>query len=243
MNFLLGITIPTYNECDNIEKLLSELCKVLDEKNISAKILVVDDNSPDGTADLVTSFISKQSDSSIQIELLKRSGKLGLATAYITGFKKIKDDCQYVLSMDADFSHKPEYIVQFLEQIQDQKADVLVGSRYIQGGGVENWGIVRKAISRFASIYASIILGVSVGDYTGGFNLYKSNIFDKLDLDKITSEGYLYQIEMKYKAKKLGFKLIEYPILFPDRVAGKSKFSKKIILEAILGVFKLRLQK
>jgi dolichol-phosphate mannosyltransferase len=240
MSFLLGIVIPTYNESGNIYRLLTTIIQELKIGNLSARILVVDDNSPDGTADLVKDFIAKNTSSGVQIDLLQRAGKMGLASAYITGFKQIKDTCDYVMSMDADFSHKPQYLPVFLNQIQVQKADVLVGSRYIRGGGVENWGLVRKAISRFASIYASVILGVRLGDWTGGFNLYKTSIFEKLDLDKITSEGYLYQIEMKYKAKKLGFKLIEVPIIFPDRVAGKSKFNKKIIWEALLGVFKLR---
>jgi dolichol-phosphate mannosyltransferase len=236
--YKLGVVIPTYNESGNIYKLIKEVTETLINANIDSIILVVDDNSPDGTGDIVKKLIQEKTQSCVDVSILERSGKNGLASAYIEGFTKLKEQAQYLCEMDGDFSHQPKYLPIFIEKAELQN-DLVIGSRNIKGGEVIGWGKFRMLISKAGSLYSMVILHTKIYDFTGGYNLWRSSMFDTLDLQKIKAEGYLFQIEMKYKASKLGFKFEEVPIVFVDRVNGHSKFNKKIILEALLGVLRL----
>lgn len=228
------IIIPTYNESDNIEKLLD----LISRTDPVAHVLIVDDNSPDRTYEIVERLM--QTSYPGRLFLLKRAGKLGLGTAYIAGFKwALARDYDYIFEMDADFSHDPKYLPAFLAAIEN--CDLVLGSRYVPGGGVKNWGLLRKFISRGGSFYARTILGISLRDLTGGFKCFKRQVLEAIDLDSIKSNGYSFQIEMTYRARCQGFRICETPIIFEDRTAGKSKMSRKIFLEAVLMVWKLRL--
>jgi len=228
------IIIPTYNERENIESLL----ELITQTDPAAHMLIVDDNSPDRTFEVVEGLM--QSRYPDRLFLLKRAGKLGLGTAYIAGFKwALARDYDYIFEMDADFSHDPKYLPDFLAAIQTH--DVVLGSRYVPGGGVKNWGLVRKFISRGGSLYARTILGLSLRDLTGGFKCFRREVLQAIDLDAVKSNGYSFQIEMTYRAQALGFRIVETPIIFEDRTAGKSKMSRKIFLEAVLMVWKLRM--
>ena len=228
------IIIPTYNESDNIEKLLD----LISRTDPAAHVLIVDDNSPDRTYEIVERLM--QTSYPGRLFLLKRAGKLGLGTAYIAGFKwALARDYDYIFEMDADFSHDPKYLPAFLTAIE--KHDLVLGSRYVPGGGVKNWGLLRKFISRGGSLYARTILGLSLRDLTGGFKCFRREVLEAIDLDSIKSNGYSFQIEMTYRACCKGFRIFETPIVFEDRTAGKSKMSRKIFLEAVLMVWKLRL--
>lgn len=232
MNNVLVI-IPTYNEIENVKKIIP----VVLEQNENIDVLIVDDNSPDKTGDYVES-LSKDNN---RIKLIRREKKLGLGTAYITGFKyAVAHKYDYVFEMDADFSHDPNEINNFLEAIKD--ADVVLGSRYINGVRVLNWPMHRLLLSYFASVYTRIITGLPVKDATGGFKCFRIEVLKAIDLDRIKSNGYSFQIEMTFKAYKKGFRIKEIPIVFLDRVKGKSKMSKKIVREAIFMVWKLRLR-
>ncbi len=228
------IIIPTYNESDNIEKLLD----LISRTDPAAHVLIVDDNSPDRTYEIVERLM--QTSYPGRLFLLKRAGKLGLGTAYIAGFKwALARDYDYIFEMDADFSHDPKYLPAFLAAIE--KNDLVLGSRYVPGGGVKNWGLLRKFISRGGSLYARTILGLSLRDLTGGFKCFRRQVLEAIDLDSVKSNGYSFQIEMTYRAHCQGFRICETPIVFEDRTAGKSKMSRKIFLEAVLMVWKLRL--
>ena len=228
------IIIPTYNESDNIEKLLD----LISRTDPAAHVLIVDDNSPDRTYEIVERLM--QTSYPGRLFLLKRAGKLGLGTAYIAGFKwALARDYEYIFEMDADFSHDPKYLPAFLAAIE--KHDLVLGSRYVPGGGVKNWGLLRKFISRGGSLYARTILGLSLRDLTGGFKCFRRQVLESIDLDAVKSNGYSFQIEMTYRARCKGFRICETPIVFEDRTAGKSKMSRKIFLEAVLMVWKLRM--
>ena len=228
------IIIPTYNESDNIEKLLD----LISRTDPAAHVLIVDDNSPDRTYEIVERLM--QTSYPGRLFLLKRAGKLGLGTAYIAGFKwALARDYDYIFEMDADFSHDPKYLPAFLTAIE--KHDLVLGSRYVPGGGVKNWGLLRKIISRGGSLYARTILGLSLRDLTGGFKSFRRQVLESIDLDAVKSNGYSFQIEMTYRARCKGFRICETPIVFEDRTAGKSKMSRKIFLEAVLMVWKLRM--
>ena len=229
----LLVIIPTYNEIENISKIVPEVFKVIPE---NAGILIVDDGSPDGTANAVKEM---QKTFGERLSLLERKEKSGLANAYITGFKWGMDNGYDVLcEMDADFSHKPEYLPELYNAIQSN--DVAIGSRNIKGGSVEGWSALRNFISKGGSLYSRMVLGCPVKDLTGGFNMWKKEALDKIGLDTIISKGYSFQIEMKYTATRLGFKIYEVPIIFTDRVLGTSKMSMKIFKEAFFGVFNLK---
>lgn len=229
------IIIPTYNECDNIEDLIFSIFKKL--KQISAHVLVIDDNSPDGTGEVVKKLIKIQYRDNLF--LMQREKKLGLGTAYIKGFKwGLQRGYDLFIEMDADFSHKPSYLTEMIKL--SGTYDFVIGSRYVNYGGVEGWSKLRKLISKGGSLYAKAILFCPIHDLTGGYNLWNRKVLLNIDLDNIISEGYSFQIEMKYRAYKKGFKFFEYPIIFEDRAIGKSKMSKKIMLEAIITVWKLR---
>ncbi|ACL70248.1 polyprenol monophosphomannose synthase [Halothermothrix orenii] len=230
------IIIPTYNERENIKDLLREVFNI----NEDIDILVVDDNSPDGTAELVKEL--KEQKYKTRLHLLVREGKLGLASAYITGFKwALKHNYQYIFEMDADFSHNPVYIPDFLEKLKNY--DLVLGSRYVEGGGVKDWGLIRKIMSRGGSLYARLILNLPYHDLTGGFKGFRREVLEAIDLDSVKSEGYSFQIEMTYRAHLKGFNIKETPIIFEDRTLGKSKMSKKIFMEAVFMVWWLRFHK
>ena len=201
-------------------------------------ILVVDDGSPDGTADIVKSLQQGYKD---QLHILERKGKAGLGTAYIAGFKwALKCSYQYIFEMDCDFSHKPEDLIRLHEACAEEDYDVAIGSRYIKGGGVKNWPVMRVLMSYFASVYVRIILWIPVKDTTAGFKCYKRKVLEAINLDNIRVVGYAFQIEMKYTAWRLGFKIKEVPIIFVDRVEGVSKMSTDIFKEAFWGVIQMR---
>ena len=230
------IIIPTYNESENVEKLLELIYSVKNDLNI----LIVDDNSPDKTYEIIERLMVEKYKGKLFIH--KRSGKLGLGTAYIAGFKwALERDYNYIFEMDADFSHNPKYIPEFLKEIETH--DLVIGSRYVAGGGVVNWGLIRKFISRGGSLYSRIILGAPIKDFTGGFKCFKRETLENLNLDKIVSNGYSFQVELNYKVWLKGMKIKETPIIFEDRTLGQSKMSKKIFLEAILKVLWMRANK
>lgn len=227
------VIIPTYNEGDNIHGIILETLKNTTEKN-EFSILVIDDNSPDGTAVLVEKI------SNPRVFLIKREKKLGLGTAYILGFDyAIKNNYDYICEMDADFSHDPKQLKIFIEKI-DQGYDLVIGSRYIKGGKVFNWPVYRLILSYLASLYTRVITGLGVMDTTAGFMCYRTSALRQINFKDIHSSGYSFQIEMKFRLFKKGFNIIETPIVFMDRRAGQSKMSKKIIWEACIVVWKLK---
>ena len=226
------IIIPTYNEKENIESLLTAVLK----QHEAIEILVLDDNSPDGTGAIVDSMILQEP----RIHIIKRPGKMGLGSAYVTGFKyALKQDYDYIMEMDADFSHNPNDIPKLIEAAQSN--DLVIGSRYCSGINIINWPIERLLISYFASKYVRIITGMPIKDPTGGFKCFNRKVLNSIDLDNIHSEGYSFQIEMNYKAYLKGFKLKEVSIVFTERMNGTSKMSKKIVYEAAWMVWKLKL--
>jgi dolichol-phosphate mannosyltransferase len=235
------IVIPTYNEIQNLKGLLENVFKVVDTKahlyDVSlVNVLVVDDNSPDGTGQLADELAK----SDPRINVLHRSQKNGLGKAYVAGFAWGLDrGFDAICEMDADFSHNPSYLPEFWRLLKEY--DVVVGSRYVPGGGVRNWSVSRKVISRGGSIYARAILGMSMTDMTGGYNAWRRSVLESVDISALRSEGYAFQIELKWRAWKKGFKLTEFPILFEDRTAGKSKMSKKIVVEAMMRVAGMRI--
>jgi dolichol-phosphate mannosyltransferase len=237
------IVIPTYNEIDNLRPLTEQIFQVADSKAhlfgvTEVGVLVVDDNSPDGTGELADELASKNK----RIRVLHRQEKAGLGKAYVAGFAwGLKEGFDAILEMDADFSHNPKYLPDFWENLKTH--DVVIGSRYVKGGGIKNWGIVRKFISRGGSVYARAFLGIPVKDLTGGFNAWRKKVLEDVDISTLQSEGYAFQIELKWRAHQKGFRITEFPILFEDRTAGKSKMSKKIIAEAMLRVASMRLDK
>jgi dolichol-phosphate mannosyltransferase len=225
------VIIPTYNEHENIEKIIPAVLNAVPQ----AEILIVDDNSQDGTAETVKAMGSNTGN----IHLLSREKKMGLGTAYVTGFKwALKRDYNVIFEMDADFSHDPEALPQFLREIE--KADLVIGSRYTNGVNVVNWPMKRLLLSFFANIYARIVTGVPVRDLTSGFKCYRRKVLETIDLDKIHSNGYAFQIEMHFKAYRKGFLIREIPIVFIERRTGTSKMSHHIIYEAAWMVWKLR---
>lgn len=227
------IVIPTYNEIENLENLVTQ---VMNQVAQDVHVLIVDDNSPDGTGELADALSQKNN----RVHVLHRAKKLGLGTAYVTGFKYGLEKGYEVLGeMDCDFSHDPKYLPTLLEALKS--CDVVVGSRYVNGGGTVNWGLIRKVISRGGSLYARTILGVPLRDLTGGFNFWKRKVIEAIDLDSVKSDGYSFQIEMKYKAWLKGFSIREVPIVFEDRFLGKSKMSQKIVVEAMGRVLLMRL--
>ena len=225
------IIIPTFNELENLPKLLP----LVFSKGDGIDVLIVDDNSPDGTA----SFIENEMKKNNRLHLIQRSSKQGLGTAYIAGFKyALQHDYQLIFEMDADFSHDPNEIPRFLEEINN--SDVVLGSRYINGVNVINWPMRRLLLSWFANLYTRVITGMPVHDATGGYKCFRREVLQAIDLDGVKSNGYAFQIEMNFKAWKKRFKVKEIPIIFVDRVKGKSKMSKKIVREAVTMVWKLR---
>jgi len=230
------IIIPTYNEKENIEKIIRKVFS-LEKKH---HILIVEDNSPDGTADIVKRLMKEFPD---RLFIEERKGKLGLGTAYIHGFKwALGREYGYVFEMDADFSHNPEDLIRLYNACANDKADLAIGSRYIKGVNVVNWPMGRVLMSYYASAYVRLITGMSVRDTTAGFKCYTRKVLQAIDLDKIKFTGYAFQIEMKFTSWKLGFNIKEVDIIFTDRTEGESKMNKSIFKEAIFGVMELRLR-
>lgn len=230
------VIIPTYNEIENIEKMIRTVFELPRE----FELLIVDDGSPDGTANKVKEL---QQEFSGKLHIEERKGKLGLGTAYIHGFKwALARDYDFIFEMDCDFSHNPKDLVRLLEACENG-ADVAVGSRYTKGGQVSNWPIGRILMSYFASVYVRIVLWLPVKDTTAGFKCYRKKVLQTVDLDAVRFMGYAFQIEMKYRAYKKGFKIVEVPIMFTDRVLGVSKMSTKIFKEAFVGVVQMRFMK
>ena len=228
------VIIPTYNEKENINNILHAIFNL----NDGFHVLVIDDGSPDGTAQIVRELIPKFSG---KLFIEERTGKLGLGTAYIHGFKwAIEKGYQFIFEIDADFSHNPNDLPKLYNACKNEGADVAVGSRYIKGGGVVNWPTNRIALSKGASLYTRMITWMPVKDPTAGFVCYKKEVLETINLDEIRFVGYAFQIEMKFAAWKLGFKVKEVPIIFQDRTYGVSKMNKGIVKEGILGVLKLR---
>ncbi len=231
------VIIPTYNERDNVQR-MAQTVMALDD---SFHILFVDDNSPDGTADLIR---QEQLSFPDRIFLEERTGKLGLGTAYIHGFKwSLANNYDYIFEMDCDFSHNPADLPRLLAACTQGGAQLSIGSRYCKGGKVKNWPIGRVLLSYFASIYVRMILFLGISDTTAGFMCYSSKVLKAIDLDQVQFKGYAFQIEMKYTAKRKGFKIIEVPITFVDRLYGESKMSSGIFKEAFFGVWKMRKMK
>jgi dolichol-phosphate mannosyltransferase len=225
------IVIPTYNERENIGALLP---RVLELSRF--RVLVVDDNSPDGTAAVVADLARDEP----RVGLLSRPGKQGLGTAYLAGFRRALDEgAEFVFEMDADFSHDPSYLPALLAATET-RYDLTLGSRYVRDGGTVNWGVIRQLISRGGNIYARAILGLPVMDATGGFRCYRRRALEAIDLGAIHSNGYSFQIEMLFRVMQAGCTIGEVPIIFPDRRVGQSKMSRRIVLEALLTVWRLR---
>jgi dolichol-phosphate mannosyltransferase len=224
------VVIPTYNEIDNIEKII---LKVLSLKK-GMDILIVDDNSPDGTGEVA----DRLSADNAEVHVLHRPEKLGMGRAYIDGFTwALEKDYSYIFEMDADFSHDPEDLIRIFSEMNE--CDVCIGSRYVRDAGVLNWPIWREILSRSANVYVRWVTRMPIHDGTAGFKCYRRAVLEEIDLDQVRSEGYAFQIEMHYKAYKSGFTLKEIPIIFRDRYQGRSKMSKRIILEAFLVVWRL----
>lgn len=227
------VIIPTYNEKDNI----GDLIERINSLPIKFDILVVDDNSPDGTADIIRIGQNKHSN----LHLIEREGKLGLGTAYITGFKwALKNGYDYIFEMDADFSHNPSDLIKLYQSVNEKGVDLAIGSRYISGVNVVNWPLGRVILSYIASAYVRFITGLKVKDTTAGFKCYRRIVLETIDLDKIRSKGYVFQVEMKFLTWKYGFIISEIPIIFTNRNRGISKMSGGIFSEAIWGVIKLK---
>ncbi len=230
------VIIPTYNEIENIEKMIRKVFSLPTDFTL----LIVDDGSPDGTANKVKEL---QKEFAGKLFLEERAGKLGLGTAYIHGFRwALARDFEYIFEMDCDFSHNPNDLIRLLDACKNG-ADVAVGSRYVKGGNVSNWDMKRILLSYFASLYVRLVLWFNVKDTTAGFVCYKRKVLETIDLDRIKFMGYAFQIEMKYSAYKKGFKIAEIPITFVDRIEGVSKMSTKIFKEAFWGVFQIRFAK
>lgn len=227
------VCIPTYNEAENIEPITQAVLKA--EPRVD--ILVVDDNSPDGTGKIADALAAKEP----RIRVFHREKKEGLGRAYLAAFRwALEQGYTYIIEMDADFSHDPRYLPSFVDAAE-AGADLVLGSRYVTGGGTVNWGIGRQVISRGGSLYARTILGVDTRDLTGGFKCFNRRVLESIGLDEVKSSGYAFQIELTYRTLKKGFTVREIPIVFEDRRVGHSKMSRKIFLEALTMVWKLRL--
>jgi dolichol-phosphate mannosyltransferase len=226
------VCLPTYNERENLEPML----RALGDKDV--RVLVIDDNSPDGTGELADRLAAELG----YVDVLHRESKEGLGPAYLAGFRRaLEGDAELVLEMDCDFSHDPDYVPRLIAAVEEG-ADLALGSRYVPGGGVRNWGLLRRVISAGGSLYARVILSVEVRDLTGGFKCYRRTVLETIDLDAVDSKGYAFQIETTYRALRAGFKVVEVPITFADREVGGSKMSKAIVAEAIWKVPGLRLK-
>ena len=223
--------LPTYDERENLERMVGALCE------LGVAVLVIDDNSPDGTGELADRLAAELD----HVEVLHRERKEGLGPAYLAGFRRVLDgDAELIVQIDCDFSHDPADLPRLVEAAGN--ADLVLGSRYVAGGSVQNWGFVRRLVSAGGSLYARILLGVGIHDLTGGFKCFRREVLETIDLDAVSSRGYAFQIETTYRALRDGFRVVEVPIAFVDRERGGSKMSRAIVLEAIWKVPALRLR-
>jgi dolichol-phosphate mannosyltransferase len=230
------VCLPTYNERENLGPMIEALRGVLRDGD---RVLVIDDASPDGTGELADRLAAEHG----FVDVLHRPEKLGLGPAYLAGFERaLTDGAELVLEMDCDFSHDPQDVPRLIAAVEEG-ADLALGSRYVAGGGVRNWGLVRRVISRGASVYTALFLHMGVKDPTGGFKCFRRAVLETIGLDGITARGYAFQIETTYRAKRAGFRVVEVPITFADRVEGSSKMSRAIVLEAVWRVPLLRLRR
>ena len=226
------VCLPTYNELENLEPML----RALGDKDV--RVLVIDDNSPDGTGELADRLVQELD----YVDVLHRERKEGLGPAYLAGFRRaLSDGAELVLEMDCDFSHDPNEVPRLLAAMESG-ADLALGSRYVPGGGVRNWGLLRRIISAGGSFYARVLLGVKVRDLTGGFKVYRRGVLEEIDLESLESLGYAFQVETTFRAIRAGFRVVEVPITFRDRRVGESKMSGRIVLEAALRVPMMRLR-
>ena len=231
----LWVVLPTYNERNNVERIVPEIRARLPQAH---KILIVDDSSPDGTGEIADRVASESDD----VEVMHRPRKEGLGPAYLAGFRRaLAAGAELIVEMDADFSHDPEHLPQLLEAARG--ADLVLGSRYAPGGGVADWGALRRLISRGGSAYARLMLGLRVRDLTGGFKVFHRRVLEAIDLDSIRSRGYAFQVETTYRALKRGFRVVEVPIVFSERTEGSSKMSRTIFAEAVWRVPVMRLRR
>jgi len=225
------ICLPTFNERENVERMLRALAP------LDVDVLVIDDNSPDGTGEIADRVAAELD----RVSVLHRQRKEGLGPAYIAGFRRaLAGGAEYVISMDCDFSHDPADVPRLIARAEDG-ADVVIGSRYVQGGGTRNWGLGRRIVSAGGSFYARTILGLRIRDMTGGFRCFRRTVLETVDLDTVATRGYAFQIELTYRAVRQGFRVAEVPIVFTDRTAGQSKMTRAIFLEAVRKVPQLRL--
>jgi dolichol-phosphate mannosyltransferase len=231
------VCLPTYNERDNLEPMVRTLDDVFRRHDLDARVLVIDDSSPDGTGELADRLTGEFR----FLSVLHRPKKEGLGPAYLAGFVwALATDADRIVEMDCDFSHDPEDLPRLIAATQN--ADLALGSRYVEGGGTRNWGLARRAVSRFGSLYARALLGVGVRDLTGGFKCFRRSVLEAIGLERISTKGYAFQIETTYRALKAGSRVVEVPIIFSEREAGKSKMSRGIVLEAVAKVPALRLR-
>ena len=232
------VVLPTYEEAENVVPMVQTILGVADRCSLALRVIVVDDGSPDGTADLADELARGDS----RVSVLRRTRKEGIGPAYLAGFAKaLEMGAEQVLEMDCDFSHDPKELPRILEAMEH--ADIVLGSRYVPGGGVVRWGPVRRLISRGGCLYAQAILGVPIKDLTGGFKCFRRDVLEALPLEQVTAAGYGFQIELTYRALLQGFRVVEVPIVFSERASGTSKMSKRIVLEAALLVPRLRLRR
>jgi dolichol-phosphate mannosyltransferase len=232
------VVVPTYNERENLLGLVNAVRSELDELARDHTVLIVDDASPDGTGDLADELARDDP----HIEIVHRPEKRGLGPAYIDGFRRALDaGAALIVEMDADFSHDPSYLPPMLEAAHE--ADVVLGSRYVDGGGVRNWGLARQLVSRGGCWYARTVLGVPIGDLTGGFKCFRREVLEAIDFTRVRAQGYAFQVELTYRALQMGFRVVEIPIVFTERRAGQSKMTRRIVLEAAWMVPSLRLER
>jgi len=228
------VCLPTYNERDNLEPMLRRLAGLLRDGD---RVLVIDDGSPDGTGELADRLAAELG----FVDVLHRPHKAGLGPAYLAGFRRaLADGAELVLELDCDFSHDPADVSRLIDAVESGGADLALGSRYVAGGGVRDWGLLRRFISRGASLYTALFLQMGVKDPTGGFKCFARRVLETIDLDRITTRGYAFQIETTYRARQAGFRIVEVPIIFANRTSGRSKMSRAIVLEAVWRVPLLR---
>jgi len=231
------VCLPTYNERDNLEPMVRALDDVVRRHELDARVLVIDDSSPDGTGELADRLTGEFR----FLSVLHRPRKEGLGPAYLAGFVwALATDADRIVEMDCDFSHDPDDLPRLIGATQN--ADLALGSRYVEGGGTRDWGLGRRAVSRFGSLYARILLGVGIRDLTGGFKCFRRSVLEGIGLERISTKGYAFQIETTYRALRVGSRVVEIPIVFSEREAGRSKMSRGIVLEAVAKVPALRLR-
>ena len=238
----LAIAVPTYNEANNVSQLVKQMKAAMLKTSTSCVLLIIDDNSPDGTGRIAEDLSRAEKTKTFQVYVMHRKKKGGLGSAYIAGFRHLLDsDFSHILQMDADLSHNPKYIPQFVRAAAEG-ADFIVGSRYVKGGDIPDWAWYRKLISRLGNFYTRLFLGSKIHDYTGGFNMYTKDLLGELDIDTLQARGYGYLIELKYRALRHAKKTIEVPIVFRDRTHGMSKIPKNTLLQNLLLVPQLRVR-